>query len=79
MIIKDLEVSKELSRKELAAVRGGSTNLAFVGGAAAFQGGLLNIGSPQTVSNSPVVAQPNTELDINSAVIANSLAAVFQL
>ena len=79
MMIKDLEVSKELSRNELAAVRGGSTNLAFVGGVAAFQSGLLNIGSPQMVSNSPVVAQPNTELDINSAVIANSLAAVFQL
>jgi hypothetical protein len=79
MFIKDLEVSKELSRKELAAVRGGGDNFALVGGAAAFQASALSIGSGQTVTNAPVVVQPNTELDINSAVIANSIAAVFQL
>ncbi len=77
MMIKDLEVSKELSRKELAAVRGG-VNIGIQGGQFVSQAGLLNLGSPVTALNAPTMSQPNTDVEINSAVIANSLAAVFQ-
>jgi hypothetical protein len=78
MFIKDLEVSKELSREELAAVRGG-INYGYQGGQSVVQGGLLNFASPVTAMNAPTMSQPNTDVKINSATIANSLAAVFQL
>jgi hypothetical protein len=78
MFIKDLEVSKELSREELAAVRGG-VNYGYQGGQFVSQAGLLNIGSGVTALNAPTMSQPNTDVSINSATIANSLAAVFQL
>jgi len=41
MMIKDLEISKELNGAELSAVRGGSTNNAFVIGAGMYTGGAL--------------------------------------
>ena len=52
MFIKDLEVSKELSRKELAAVRGGF-NFGIQGGQTVYQAGLLNLASPVTAANAP--------------------------
>jgi lactobin A/cerein 7B family class IIb bacteriocin len=79
MMIKDLEVSKELSREELAAVRGGSTNIGVAGGAAATQFGLLNFASPQTVVSMPTIVQPNIEVDINLAQLLGSIGTVGQL
>jgi hypothetical protein len=73
MLIKDLEISKELSRKDLCAVRGGS-NLAFVGGQfVASGGGVLNT---TAATNAPIVAQneiaPVTVLDFNTANVIGS-------
>lgn len=77
MMIRDLEVSKELSRKDLAAVRGGF-NFGYQGGPVASQAGLLNFASPQTVVNVPTMPQIYTDVDINLANILGSIAAVGQ-
>src|SRR5262245_26073127 len=77
MIIKDLEISKELSRKDLSAVRGGF-NFATVGGQAVFSGGgVLNNTS---ATNAPVVVQsevaPRTEVELNTANVIASLGTL---
>ena len=77
MIIKDLEISKELSGKELSAVRGGGTNIGVQGGIVAAQGG-LSFFSPMTFVNAPSQTQTNTEVEINTANILQSLALVAQ-
>ncbi len=63
MMIKDLEISKELAREELSAVRGGS-NFGYVGGQSANQavagGGIL---SPTTAVNAPVNAPSLVQMD----------------
>jgi hypothetical protein len=63
MMIKDLEISKELARDELSAVRGGS-NFGYVGGQNANQavagGGIF---SPTTAVNAPVNAPVLVQLD----------------
>jgi hypothetical protein len=65
MMIKDLEVSKELAREELSAVRGGY-NIGFVGGQTANQtvlgGGSF---SPTTAVNAPVNAPTLTQTDVH--------------
>lgn len=77
MTITDLEISKELSRKDLAGVRGGA-NFGFQGGQTVTQASLLNVGSPLTAVNAPVMNQTDTRVDINTAAILNSLALVAQ-
>jgi hypothetical protein len=77
MFVKDLEVSKELSRKDLAAVRGGF-NFGYQGGPVASQAGLLNFASPQTVVSAPTMPQVYTNVDINLANILGSIATVGQ-
>ena len=77
MIIKDLEITKELGAKELSSVRGGGTNIGLQGGVVAAQGG-LSFFSPQTVVNAPSMTQTNTEVGINTANILQSLALVGQ-
>jgi hypothetical protein len=77
MFIKDLEVSKELSRKELAAVRGGF-NVGIQGGQFVSQAGLLNFASPVVATNAPSMPQNYTSVGINTAAIANSLALLGQ-
>jgi hypothetical protein len=80
MMIKDLEVSKELSGKELSAVRGGAgLNFGVQGGVFASQGPGLIFGSPQTIVNVPTQVQTNTEVEINLANILGSIAAVQQV
>jgi hypothetical protein len=78
MIIKDLEISKELSRKELCGVRGGF-NFANVGGQAIVTAG-GSVLSPLTASNSPIVAQsevhPVTTVDLNTANVIGSLGTL---
>jgi hypothetical protein len=78
MMIKDLEISKELSGKELSAVRGGGLNFGVQGGVVAAQPG-LSFFSPQTIVNTPVLVQTNTEVDLNLANIIGSIAAVQQV
>ena len=82
LIIKDLSVSKELDRKALGAVRGGS-NYAIVGGNAqtVVGGGFI---SPVTaVQVGPTVTQTDASVDLNLAsinnVLGNQLASVFQV
>ena len=80
MLIKDLEISKELSRKDLSAVRGGDNTL-LQGGQAVFGG--FGIGNPVIAVNTPVGVQtevtPVTIVDLNLANIIGSLGtAVLQ-
>ena len=74
LIIKDLEVNKELTGKELCAVRGGF-NAALLGGQAIMGG--FGIGNTTLGINTPVVAQvevaPVTIVDLNLANIIGSL------
>ena len=77
MLIKDLEISKELSRKDLSAVRGGF-NAAIVGGQfVASGGGVLNT---TAATNAPTVIQsevaPRTEVEINTANVLASLGTL---
>jgi hypothetical protein len=76
--IKDLEVSKDLSREERAAVRGGGgTNLALVLGPVQVAGnGGFNFASPNTQVAPQTVTQTNTEVDMASVIAsANTLIA----
>jgi hypothetical protein len=64
MMIKDLEVSKELAREELSAVRGGQ-NLGVAGGQGADQGVLGGgLFSPTIAVNVPVNVPTLTQTDI---------------
>lgn len=71
MMIKDLEISKELAREELSAVRGGS-NFGYVGGQEANQvalgGGIL---SPTTAVNAPVNAPSLVQVDNDPATLVS--------
>ena len=75
LIVKDLETSKELTRKELSGVRGGF-NFANVGGQSLLMGG-ANIFSPTVAFNTPIVTQtevnPVVNVDINLANIIGSM------
>ncbi len=79
MMIKDLEMSKELASEELSEVRGGANSIVQGGQYApvAVQGG--GFFSPQVVTSAPVnapVAQINdNDLDLD---IANKTANVAQ-
>jgi hypothetical protein len=85
MLIKDLEMSKELSGKELAAVRGG-VNLAVIGGPvqqanqAQLAGGFSVVGpiaiSAPSQTFVPTVSQTDTAVDLNSANLTNILGAM---
>lgn len=71
MMIKDLEISKELAREELSAVRGGS-NFGYIGGQQANQavagGGVL---SPTTAVNAPVKADLLYQNDSDPVTLVN--------
>ena len=56
LMIKDLEISKELTRDDLSAVRGGS-NFGFQGGQTVSGGSVISIGSPVTAVNAPSMTQ----------------------
>jgi hypothetical protein len=82
MLIKDLEISKELSRKDLSAVRGGNNTqtLAQGGQVVASGGGLFNT---TAANNSPVGVQsivaPVTVVDLDTAIVTASLGMfIFQ-
>ena len=82
LMIKDLEISKELTRDDLSAVRGGSANV-VQGGVAALTGG-FNFGSPTTIVNAPtgtaIDFHPETETNVKVAsVFGSALTGVFQL
>jgi hypothetical protein len=78
LTIKDLDIAKELSCEERAAVRGGS--IAQFGSAQlvfAQNGGGLNIGSPVSVAQ--VNPQSASETTVDIATITNSMnTGVFQ-
>ena len=84
MMIKDLEMSKELAREELSDVRGGANSIVQGGQYApvAVQGG--GFFSPQTVTSAAVnapVAQINDndlrlDIDTKTANIAQSLGTL---
>jgi hypothetical protein len=72
MQIKDLEMSHEMARDELTAVRGGST-FGSVGGQQANQlvfGG-NGINSPVTVVNAAVNAPSLTQVDTHSTTLVD--------
>jgi hypothetical protein len=70
MQIKDLEMSQDLARDELSAVRGGS-NYGYVGGqqANSFVYGGNGTGSPITAVNAPVNAPSLTQVDTHPRTI----------
>jgi hypothetical protein len=72
MIIKDLEISKELSRKELSAVRGGVA-VSSAGGQAILQAG------PSLFSGINAVNAPNATANDNDTTTLVSIksASVF--
>jgi hypothetical protein len=83
MMIKDLEVRKELAREELSAVRGGS-NTSIQGGQFAPAVGTSgpSFFSSQTVSNAavnnPIAVQNDNDLYLNlQNKTANVLASAF--
>ena len=77
MMIKDLEISKELSRKDLAAVRGGFI-FGAQGGQTVGQFGLLNFASPVTAVNVPTMVNAETVVNMNLASLLGSVAAIGQ-
>jgi len=82
LMIKDLEMNKELTRDDLSAVRGGS-NFGYQGGQFVATGSLLSIGSPVTAVNAPSLTQtdfhPVTETELNLAtVVASANTGIFQ-
>ena len=84
MMIKDLEVSKDLASEELSAVRGGANSIVQGGQYApvAVQGG--GFFSPQVVTSVPVNAPVavltdndlKLDLDTNIATVAQSLGTL---
>src|SRR5262245_21135848 len=75
MIIKDLEISKELSRNELAGVRGGSA-FATAGGQAIVQG--PSVGSPIFAVNAPTATANDNDLrlSLKSALVQGSFGTL---
>ena len=83
LMINDLELSKELTREDLCAVRGGS-NFGYQGGQTVGSASLLSFGSPVTAVNAPSMNQfdyhPVTRTDLNLAtVVASANTGIFQL
>jgi hypothetical protein len=78
MMIKDLEMRKELAAEELSAVRGGSNSIRngdLYAPVAASNG--FSVGSPQTVVSAPVYAPTNVLQDNDTRVdLDNKLANV---
>ena len=82
LTIKDLEISKELTREELSAVRGGF-EFGAQGGQTVGAASLLSIGSPVIAVNLPTLTQTNvnpvTNIDLNLAnIIASANTGVLQ-
>jgi hypothetical protein len=79
MMIKDLEMHKELAVEELSAVRGGSNSISngsLIAPVAAANG--PSVGSPQTIVSTPVYAPTNVLQDSDTRVdLDNKLANVF--
>ena len=72
MLIKDLEITKELSHEERAAVRGGYQVGLNVGGSQSVGAGFL-FGSPVTMTQGPQLnSNTSTSTDVNVASILNS-------
>jgi hypothetical protein len=78
MMIKDLEMHKELAAEELSTVRGGSNSISngsLVAPVAAANG--PSVFSPQTVVSAPVYAPTNVLQDSDTTVnLDNKLANV---
>ena len=73
--IKDLEIAKELSIEERAAVRGGSNFALLVGPAQGAQnGGGFSLGSPVVQVAPQTVTQTDTTVDIASVVASMNTA-----
>lgn len=64
MILKDLSVDKELDRKAMTDVQGGS-NYAFIGGQYVGDGDGISIASPNTVVKSDLVFQDDGDTMLN--------------
>jgi len=81
MMIKDLEMSKDLDREALSAVRGGSFNTIQQGGIVApvnVASGGFAFGSPTTVVSAPVNAPVATlnDNDLDLDVITKSASVI---
>jgi hypothetical protein len=77
MMIKDLEMTKELNAEERAAVRGGSNFALLFGPQQSAQGGGFSFASPVIQVAPQTVTQTDTTVDIAS-VIASLNTAIGQ-
>jgi len=80
MNIKDLEIAQDLSHAE-RAVRGGSSNVANIGGPVLVDNGGISLYSPKTIAqvNAPVVTQINadpTTITDTTSEVANVLGSL---
>ncbi len=76
MIVKDLEITQELSHEESAAVRGGNTQVGLnAGGPQSVAGGFLFASPVTQVSGPQINANTDTTTDVNVANILNSAYA----
>jgi len=74
LMIKDLEMTKELSREERAAVRGGSNAAVLFGAVQSAQNGGFSFASPVSQVAPQTVAQNDTTVQIaNVLASANTL------
>jgi hypothetical protein len=79
MIVKDLEISKELSHEERAAVRGGTQFGANLGGPQSVAAGFF-FASPVTQVQGPQInlnTSTNTEVDVAS-ILNSAMAGIGQ-
>jgi hypothetical protein len=77
LMIKDLEMTKELSAAERAAVHGGSNLASLVGSAQLVGPSDVSIGSPNIQINPQIVTQTDTTVDL-ATVIASANTAIAQ-
>jgi hypothetical protein len=70
MLIKDLEMTKELSGAERSAVRGGG-NFAAQIGSAQLVGGAVLFASPVVQANPQTITQNDNDTNVDVAAISN--------
>jgi hypothetical protein len=72
MLIKDLEMTKELSGAELSAVRGGGNFAAQIGSTQAVGGaGSILFASPVVQANPQTITQNDNDTNVDVATITN--------
>ena len=72
MNVKDLDMSKDLSNEERAAVQGGSANFGYIGGPVMETAGGNSLFSPST--NVQIFAPVQTQTNVDPVTITKSVS-----